>query len=848
MRERPPPTSTRRESLHAMPQSVPQYLRDHAKWLEKRSIFLADCTMRYGSVEGLTLLSLIATDGRCDYDALLAEARDIAAAGSAQGRAPIDLPTLAYVARVMGSRPAPGLDFTEAADLCQAVRVLLGGRRFEPGKGLPGDTDRLNAQVNLAVGRLDYVERILPDLVLADETRWMFETELLNVRMLRGDIDEATWLRRFNWIFEHAGLGPIALQPGEGTAFDRVVPAVVPPASTDPGPLVSIVMSVFKPDQSLFTALRSLSAQTWPHLQVLVVDDCSPAEFQPMIEEAVALDDRFELHRMAENGGTYKIRNYAIAHAQGDFIAFQDSDDWSHPERIERQLRPLIDNERLVASMSRSVRVFSNLSANKIGYSPLRRNVSSLLLRRDPVLTELGGFDEVRKSADSEFLERMEMHFDDDRILTLDDPLALVQLTVGSLSRTDFQFGWRDGNRVAYRQAFEYWHQQIARGEESVRIEPGAPRRFPAPRALLGADTSVPRQCDVVVVNDWRDGFPRYAGGSDEVRALVRAGLSTEMLHAETMRFAVRPRVAPADATMQLQADGIAPFARWEEPLEARVVLIRDPELMGYPRRVEGRAVRAGQIVIYAGYPPRSPASGAFVYDPADVERVAREMFGGPVTWRPANAEVAASLVADGATSPILTPGHLGVVPVVRRGYAGMRGSNRPVIGTTNLEAAGTDRPAMKRLLTLLPDDDAYDVRIRDAGGDIDRVVRPGSRPPNWLVLPRIDLDSFLDQLDVYVAIGRRSWGPEAPHEVAAALARGCVAVLDPAFEPHFGAAALYATDDSAPPVTELVRDPDALAAQRERGYAWCDDAMSEASFVAAVTGIIDLTEEGERV
>ncbi len=35
--------------------------------------------MRYGSAEGLTLLALIATDGRCDYDGLLAEARDIVA-------------------------------------------------------------------------------------------------------------------------------------------------------------------------------------------------------------------------------------------------------------------------------------------------------------------------------------------------------------------------------------------------------------------------------------------------------------------------------------------------------------------------------------------------------------------------------------------------------------------------------------------------------------------------------------------------------------------------------------------------------------------------------------------------
>ena len=826
-----------------MPQSVPQYLRDQATWLEKRSIFLADCTMRYGSAEGPTLLSLIATDGRCDFDGLMAEARDIATAGSADGRAPIDVPTLAYLARVMAGRPGPGLDFTEAADLFQAVWVLREGRPLEQGQGLPGDTDRLTAQTNVAVDRLDYVERILPDLVLADESRWMIESELLNPTHRRGNVDEAAWMLRFNWIFEHAGLAPIALQPGDGTPFDRVIPAVVPPTSTAPGPLVTIVMSVFKPDQSLFTALRSLSAQTWPHLQVLVVDDCSPAEYQPMIEEAVGLDDRFELHRMAENGGTYKIRNYAIARAKGEFFAFQDSDDWSHPERIERQLMPMLEDERLVATLSRSVRVYSDLSSNKMGYAPLRRNVSSLLLRRAEVIADLGGFDEVRKSADSEFLERMEMHYDDDRILSLQDPLALVQLTTGSLSRTDFQFGWRDGNRVAYRQAFEYWHQQIAEGLEPVRLEPGVPRRFPAPRAMLGLPTGTARSCDVLLVSDWRGGFTRSAGAADEARALVDAGLTTELLHAETMRFAMRPRVAPAAETMQLQADGIASFTRWEEPVEARVALIRDPELLCYPRRFDTLAVRAERIVIVAGYPTRAPESGAYIYDPVTAEDNAAKMFGGEVIWQPATAEIAAALAADGAQATLAEPGHLGVVSGRRRAYAGVRGT-RPIIGTTGM--GGTtpdrDRPTVEDLVRLLPDDDAYDVRIRDPRSAIGPKRQAKGLPANWLLSRETALEEFVDQLDMFIGLPRRTWGPHLSHEVAVAAARGCVLLLPPSYEQHLGSAAIYAEESAVADVAHrLWQDPEGFVAQQQRGYAWAEQVLSPAAFrrvLMAASGI----------
>jgi hypothetical protein len=825
-----------------MTDSVPQYLRDHARNLERRSIFIADFTMRYGSAEGLSLLALMASDGRADYDDLLAEVRAIVAAGSADGLPPIDPVTLAWIARIMGGHPGPDGRFVDAADLCQALRILRKGERLQPGQGLPGDIDRLEAQTNIAAGRLDYVERIIPELVLGEETRWMLDTELVNPTHHGPHADHEAWLDRFNWIFEHAGLSPIALPPGPGTPFDRVVSAGEPRTAAASGPLVTVVMSVFKPDQSLVTALRSLSDQTWANLQVLVVDDRSPEEYWPAIEAAVALDDRFELHRMPENGGTYKIRNFAIARAAGDFITFQDSDDWSHPERIERQMQPLLAEPRLVASLSRSVRAYENLSVNKIGYAPLRVNSSSLLFRRDPVITELGGFDEVRKGADSEFLDRVEKHFGGDRIATLEDPLALVQLTSGSLSRTDFLFGWRDGNRVAYRQAYEHFHTEVARGNESVRIEPGAPRRFPAPLSFTQPRSDEPVRRDVVVMSDWRADQPRYAGAEDEVRALVEAGLAVGLLHAEVPRYAARPRLPPSRRTMQLVQDGRAAFDRWEEPLEAGVALVRDPELLCYPRRSEGRAVKAGRVIVYAGFPPRAPEDGSFVYDPAVAERTARSLFGVAPVWQPASAAIADALVADGATAEMLPPALLGVAQVCRRAYTGMRGTTRPILGTTDLEGWATrDRPTMTDLVKLLPDDDDFDVRIRDTAGAVGSEGRARGLPPNWIVSEGPRLERFVDQLDVFVGWRRRTWGPEPLHAAAVAVSRGCVAVLDPAYEGHFGDAALYTEDQTPGSIAkQLHRSPELFRAQQERGYVWAERMLSPDAFIRLVFAPLD--------
>ena len=125
----------------------------------------------------------------------------------------------------------------------------------------------------------------------------------------------------------------------------------------DGDPLVTVIMSTYKPDESFRTAVSSLVAQTWRNLEILVVDDCSPPEFDELLESVTAMDSRIRLLRMPENGGTYKIRNHAMAQCRGSIVAIHDSDDWAHPERIERQIMPLLEATELVATSARTMRV-----------------------------------------------------------------------------------------------------------------------------------------------------------------------------------------------------------------------------------------------------------------------------------------------------------------------------------------------------------------------------------------------------------------------------------------------------------------------------------------------------------
>ncbi len=108
------------------------------------------------------------------------------------------------------------------------------------------------------------------------------------------------------------------------------------PSSGVRQPIVSIVVPVFNGAQTIERALRSVLAQTWPDLEVLVIDDCSRDRSADIV---AAIDDpRVHLIRLAANGGAARARNLGVATASGRYCAFLDADDYWHPEKVARQL------------------------------------------------------------------------------------------------------------------------------------------------------------------------------------------------------------------------------------------------------------------------------------------------------------------------------------------------------------------------------------------------------------------------------------------------------------------------------------------------------------------------------
>lgn len=106
--------------------------------------------------------------------------------------------------------------------------------------------------------------------------------------------------------------------------------------------LVSIIMPSYNTENYIKAAINSVMQQTYQNWELIIVDDCSSDQTVKVISEFI--DKRIRLFQNDENSGAAISRNRALREAKGRWIAFLDSDDIWHPEKLERQLAFMIDN------------------------------------------------------------------------------------------------------------------------------------------------------------------------------------------------------------------------------------------------------------------------------------------------------------------------------------------------------------------------------------------------------------------------------------------------------------------------------------------------------------------------
>ncbi len=102
--------------------------------------------------------------------------------------------------------------------------------------------------------------------------------------------------------------------------------------------LISIITPVYNSKRYISENIKSVQAQTYTDWEHILVDDCSSDDSESIIKSYQSKDHRIKYHRLEENSGAGIARNKAIELAQGNYIAFLDSDDQWYPQKLEKQL------------------------------------------------------------------------------------------------------------------------------------------------------------------------------------------------------------------------------------------------------------------------------------------------------------------------------------------------------------------------------------------------------------------------------------------------------------------------------------------------------------------------------
>jgi glycosyltransferase involved in cell wall biosynthesis len=318
--------------------------------------------------------------------------------------------------------------------------------------------------------------------------------------------DDQERLKIINKAYESNTLLPLSLRDEfKPLDFSNIVVRDVP--VIEDKIKVTIIMPVFGAENDLHIAVGSLTNQSWKNIEIIIVDDCSTDKTFDIAQRMAKIDSRIIAIKQKENAGAYAARNSGLEKATGDFITTHDSDDWSHPQKIETQVKYFKENPEKIGICTHWIRAKHNLMFTqnwRPNNSLTHWSQSSFMFKRK-VFEELGGWDKVRIGGDTEFIWRVKAKYGRNSFAQIAGhiPLAIALDDESSLTRTKMThvrtvyFGLRH----IYREICARWH----RTNSELNIDGVVSRTsMPIPKAMVSRD-GVPTNIDVLLVSDFSD-------------------------------------------------------------------------------------------------------------------------------------------------------------------------------------------------------------------------------------------------------------------------------------------------------------------------------------------------------
>ena len=145
--------------------------------------------------------------------------------------------------------------------------------------------------------------------------------------------------------------------------------------------LVSIITPSYNSADFIAETIESILSQTYSNWELLITDDCSTDNTYDIVSKYIQNDNRIKFFQLEKNSGAGVARNNSIKEAKGRFLAFCDSDDCWYSEKLEKQLKFMVDNGYEFTCTS--YECYNEVGDTKVGYIKCKKKISYWTLLRD---------------------------------------------------------------------------------------------------------------------------------------------------------------------------------------------------------------------------------------------------------------------------------------------------------------------------------------------------------------------------------------------------------------------------------------------------------------------------------
>lgn len=702
--------------------------------------------------------------------------------------------------------------------------------------------------------KLQYVEA-LHELGHYSDADWLASTSAINDiaplqqellvlhRMWRTADTPQEWLKELNQLYRKLGMTEVQLRGRDSIPLmDRLTVLKVEPLE---GSKISVIMPTFSPAPGIRTAIRSLLEQSWRNLEIIVVNDASPAEFRPVFDDLEELDSRIRIIHLDENAGSYVARNAGLAVATGDFVTTHDDDDWSHPDKLAIQIRVMLEDDSIVATTSAHIRTSENMEFRRVNMRAqfLQMNYSSLMFRRS-IPEEIGPWDTVNKGGDSEFYTRLLENFGTERVVGLhDQPLSFSRVWDGSLTSGEMSGGYFGYSRLLYRWAFRQWHWSSGKeGQKAIR-KPGDDRPYAIPATFeSGQRNKDLGQFDVIYVTDFFRQAKQVNRALQEIETLSHFGLRVGYIHLYSPETTIPAGIAPR--LFELQMAGQVTQLSHDDEAHAKLLVLHDPAIGMFLDQFSSRVSALRSIVVDRQLPTLSggEARTPVVYSQAirNLDRVFNtriEMSGGAVEDHARLRSVVPQerLLSDRLVWSTHIPEPQGEInPPTKKPVVGFHSYGNQYRWPNNADA-------FREIYVS----DSYTTRLF---GNLEGIVEKFGEES----FSQIDLvkaheqteSDFLRGIDFWVYFPHYRLQDQSWEQALTAMQAGKVVILPRRLERIYGAAALYCdTYDVSDVILRLTDAPANYVAQARRGQEFIAAGYSSQHFVERIRSLLEVCE-----